>query len=461
MLIRTIVALVASAALARTADFSQQFERIKHTATPAEFYAILYDLPKGGDLHHHFTLSHRPADIFKAATSLKNNRYFTRVRIANCPEETDLLLFRTIQQSTYNSLSDCVKPQFQPLDELTGQQRADWASSLILDKPGEGRNEFFELIVNRLNDPARDPELSAALLERMLERYSREGLAYLESQAHPLNFQDSTGKPVPPEIGANAFRQTVAKPQVKRLRTEVRFLTTAIRFAPTAEQTIERMYDFIDHNRDLWVGLNIAGREDNGKGYPLRFVETFRAMRRQYAGIHLSLHGGELDNPGPEVRQTLLLGAERIGHGLNLITDRDTMLLMRNGPYLIETSLVSNRLLEYTPDLSKHPFIEYLRFGIPICLNTDDSGVWDSNLTDEYFTAITTFGLTWNEVVRLGRASLEHAFLEPEHKARLISDYERRVRDFENRYSASDWATRAQRVQPEISGYAQRSLGVH
>lgn len=63
---------------------------------------------------------------------------------------------------------------------------------------------------------------------------------------------------------------------------------------------------------------------------------------------------------------------------------------MRNGPYLVETSLISNRLLEYMPDPAQHLFIEYLRFGIPVCLNTDDSGVWDSNLTDEYFTALTT-----------------------------------------------------------------------
>ena len=65
------------------------------------------------------------------------------------------------------------------------------------------------------------------------------------------------------------------------------------------------------------------------------------------------VHGGELDNPGPQVRQTLLLGAERIGHGLNLISDPDGMLLMRNGPYLVENALVSNRLLEYTNQRSE------------------------------------------------------------------------------------------------------------
>ena len=456
-----LVLTLASASLGHTADFGPQFERIKSQATPAQLYAFLYDLPKGGDLHHHFTLSSRPADILKAATSLKNNRYYTRVRFANCEDPIDTLQFRTIQQSTWNALPDCLKQEFAALDALTDKQRDDWTSSLILDKPGEGRNEFFEVIVRRLAEPSHDPELSAALLERMLQRYSKEGLVYLETQGAPLGFVDPAGKPTPLDTGANAFRETLNKPEVKRLGIETRFLVTGIRFAPTAEETLKRIYEFIDHNRDLWVGVNLAGREDNGKGYPLRFLDTFRKLRRQYSGIHLSIHGGELDNPGPEVRQTLLLGAERIGHGLNLITDPDGMLLMRNGPYMVETSLVSNRLLEYTPDPIAHPFIEYLRFGIPVCLNTDDSGVWDSNMTDEYFSAVTTFKLTWDEVVQLGRNSLKYSFLDAVNKARLLSRYERRVGDFESRYSDGNWQGYVRRVQPEVSGYAQRSFGIH
>ena len=42
-------------------------------------------------------------------------------------------------------------------------------------------------------------------------------------------------------------------------------------------------------------------------------------------------HGGEVDEPNRHVRDTLLLGATRIGHGTNLITDPDTLLLMRTG----------------------------------------------------------------------------------------------------------------------------------
>jgi len=58
------------------------------------------------------------------------------------------------------------------------------------------------------------------------------------------------------------------------------------------------------------------------------------------------------------------LGADRIGHGVNLLGDPQTLLLMRHNHYLIEINLISNLLLEYIDDFKEHPFPEYLRTGL-------------------------------------------------------------------------------------------------
>ena len=129
------------------------------------------------------------------------------------------------------------------------------------------------------------------------------------------------------------------------------------------------------------------------------------------------------------MRDTLLLGADRIGHGVNLITDPDTMRLMRHGPYLVEINLVSNLLLEYVAEYGQHPFPEYLRTGIPVALSTDDRGMWDSNLTDEFFVAVKEFNLSWPELVTLSRNSLLHAFAPDSVKADLLARYAIRVDD--------------------------------
>lgn len=137
-----------------------------------------------------------------------------------------------------------------------------------------------------------------------------------------------------------------------------------------------------------------------------------------------------MDEPNFHVRDTLLLGADRIGHGVNLIDDPQTMLLMRNNQYLVEINLVSNLLLEYVSEYSQHPFPEYLRTGIPVALSTDDRGMWDSTMTDEYFVAVTEFNLSWQELVSLGENSLAFSFVDDVNKQRLLKDYAVRVKKF-------------------------------
>ena len=124
-------------------------------------------------------------------------------------------------------------------------------------------------------------------------------------------------------------------------------------------------------------------------------------------------------------------GADRIGHGNNLITDDDTMLLMRHGPYLVEINLISNLLLNYVTDYRQHPFPEFLRTGIPVALSTDDRGMWDSTMTDEFYVAVSEFNLSWQEIKTLSRNSLQYSFAQPEVKDSLLRDFDERMQKFE------------------------------
>ena len=180
----------------------------------------------------------------------------------------------------------------------------------------------------------------------------------------------------------------------------------------------------------------MVGREDDDKGHPLRFLETLRKLRQQDGSVKLSIHAGEVDEPNYHVRDTLLLGADRIGHGLNLITDPETMRLMRHGPYMIEINLISNLLLEYVSDYSQHPFPEFFRIGIPVALSTDDRGMWDSNMTDEFFVAVKEFNLSWDEVKLLSRNSLQYAFVDQDTKAELLETYNSRIKKFEEKLNS-------------------------
>lgn len=425
--------------------FDARFEQMRVSATPAQLYALLYDLPKGGDLHHHLGGDGLPEDWSAiAADPARNggNAFYTRLRLTHYEpgENAPAVLFKTIQKSTYDALPPAKREDYKAMADLSPDERAAWQSSLLLDHPGEGRDEFFESTWPRLGELLSDPHVLAELTAVNLRRFGAEGVRYLEVQALPFRELDLAGQPMDAEAVERIFEERLTRSDAVATGVTVRFQYCVIRFLPDAEADVSRAYAFLDKHRDWWVGLNMAGREDRQIGRPLRFLSTYRQMRRTYSGINLSIHAGETDEPDHHVRETLLLGATRIGHGVNLIDDPETMLLMRQQQALVEINLISNRLLEYVPDLTKHPFPEYLRFGIPVCLNTDDRGMWGSDLTDEYYTAVTLYRLTWAEIVALGRNSLAYGFMQPTLKRALLEDYDRRVAAFESRYAREDWA---------------------
>ncbi len=296
-------------------------------------------------------------------------------------------------ESTWQRLNACEREEYKPLADLNETEKSAWLNSIRLDKDHEGRMEFFEKHWQRLNELSRNPHLIAELLARNVHTFGDERLLYLEIMAGASGYLKPDGEQYLPDEVVTIYKERLAQADVRDTGMVVRLQESLLRFDPDAEEQLEHLYRFVAHNSDLYVGLNMVGREDNDKGHPRRFLETLRKLRRKH-DVRLAIHAGEVDEPNHHVRDTLLLGAERIGHGLNLITDDDTMRLMQHGPYLVEINLISNLLLEYVADYSQHPFPEYLRTGIPVALSTDDRGMWDSNMTDEFFVAVTEFNLT-------------------------------------------------------------------
>ena len=449
----------------------QWFETLKANATPIELHRFLYAMPKGGDLHHHLTGAIHPEwflEIAKAQAS-RGYRYYVKTLINNCQFGTNeygprayLLLFRTIQESDYNALDECEQSEYKPLADLQDNELAAWKKSQYLDKPYEGRSEFFEAHWSRIGRMVTNPYLVAEALYYNMRSFGAEGMLYLEAQVPVTNYVKADGSAFPPDQVMDIFRERLNQSDAKATGVTVRFQWAILRFAADAEEQVRMGYEFVAKNPE-YVGLNMVGREDNDKGYPLRFLPTLRELRHKYSNVRLAIHAGEVDEPNEHVRETLLLGADRIGHGVNLITDPDTMLLMRHGPYMVEINLISNLLLEYVSDYSQHPFPEYLRTGIPVALSTDDRGMWDSTLTDEFFVAVREFDLSWEEIRELSNNSIAYSFVEDEIKDDLLNKLNKRLDAFEKRFqpplTAKQGFSRL-KVTPEYRGFLCRRYSV-
>jgi adenosine deaminase len=182
------------------------------------------------------------------------------------------------------------------------------------------------------------------------------------------------------------------------------------------------------------VGANLSSPEDDTtslKNYDLHMA-MLDFLHEKYATtkkspLHITLHAGELTPAylpaGYEtantfhIRQAVEKGhAERIGHGLDVLSETDSPALladMAQRKVLVEICLSSNtQILEVSGPA--HPLWSYLDAKVPVALGTDDQGVSRSSLAGEYALAALDQQLKYRQLKAMARDSLEHAFLPGE-----------------------------------------------
>ncbi|MFJ8648799.1 adenosine deaminase [Streptomyces sp. NPDC093546] len=172
-----------------------------------------------------------------------------------------------------------------------------------------------------------------------------------------------------------------------------------------------------------FVAVNLVQPEDwesSLRDYRLQ-MRMLAHLHRVYPRAHLTLHAGELW-PGLVKPEHLtfhideavnVAGAERIGHGVDLVHEDDWQRLARTmaaREVAVEVPFTSNAQILGVKG-EEHPFSTYREYGVPVVLSTDDPGVSRIDISHEYQYAATTYGLRYPELKDLARASLEYAFL--------------------------------------------------
>jgi adenosine deaminase len=186
-----------------------------------------------------------------------------------------------------------------------------------------------------------------------------------------------------------------------------------------------------------FVGVNLVQPEDDPvalRDYSLQ-MRMIRYLRRVYPRAHVTLHAGELvpglvdaDDLHSHIREAVeVAGAQRIGHGVDLVHERGYRTLLRTMArrhVLVEVPLTSNAQILGVAGHA-HPLRRYREAGVPVALATDDAGVSRIDITHEYEVAVTDQGLGYRDLKTLSRASLEYAFL-PGRSLWLARDVRRR-----------------------------------
>jgi hypothetical protein len=204
----------------------------------------------------------------------------------------------------------------------------------------------------------------------------------------------------------------------------IRYLYQVLRGLPREQVFAQIVLGFELAQADpRFVGLNLVMPEDwyvpmHDFDLHMKMLDYLHGM---YPKVHISLHAGELAMGlvPPEglrfhVRESVERGhAERIGHGVAVMHERDALGLLREMAQrnvLVEICLTSNDVILGVRG-KDHPFRVYLQYGVPVALATDDEGVSRSDMTHEYLRAVETYGLSYADLKRLARQSLAHSFL--------------------------------------------------
>jgi adenosine deaminase len=165
------------------------------------------------------------------------------------------------------------------------------------------------------------------------------------------------------------------------------------------------------------VGFGLGGPE-TGVPRP-QFADVFGRARA--LGLASVPHAGE--TTGPQTIRDAIddLGAVRIGHGIAAAQDPDLMAYLAEHDIALEVCPTSNVCTRAVASLAEHPFPALRAAGVPLTLNSDDPGMFDTTLNAEYHIAGTTFGLSHAQVADLAKAAVRYSFAEPATKSELAT----------------------------------------
>lgn len=175
------------------------------------------------------------------------------------------------------------------------------------------------------------------------------------------------------------------------------------------------------------VGFDIGGSEkDHWIG---KHAEALKYIKDN--GLKLTVHAGETAVSGEQsgvasIREAVALGADRIGHGLQLVKDKLLMKQLAKQGVHVESAPWSNVQLSNVAGYAGHPLPEFLKNKLSVSLNTDNRMMSQITQAEQLAHLYKTGVLTcWNDIKRLSYNGIRGAFIGPLEKFRLTRQFKK------------------------------------
>lgn len=255
-------------------------------------------------------------------------------------------------------------------------------------------------------------EILTLITKECIEDAVQEGIRVLELRWAPTFIQMNH-----PHLTFEKILSAIRKGQ-----QQCQHLPIAVGFIGIIQRTLpisvaHEVCEFILAHPNDFVGIDLA---DDELAYSAKhFADVF--LKAQKANMPITIHAGEAKDPR-SIRNVLdavtILGAKRIGHGLQIIHDEQALKFIRNEKIPLELCPTSNWITNAIADLKSHPFQKLMQNNILCTINSDDPGVFGINLLNEYVALEDLFHFSLNDFQQCNQIAFDSSFISVTEKSK-------------------------------------------
>lgn len=446
------------------------YQTIKKQSDIARLTLFLAQMPKGGDLHNHYSGALYAETYLERADSLnyKIDTITFQLQSSKLPTGGSFITIDSL-----NKRPDLYRAVIEKWSDL------DYFNHFHIQDPPD--QHFFNTFYYFGSISGTDYRKG---LEELKVRALRENVQYIETM---LKSPDYSIKYRTGLIDSLAFYQTKNDTAglISLFNTFVKIITSDPGYKTAVENYIAGLYryhsgiddssftmrfqDFVNRNSrpeevftrlyfcfdavnldhsSLLVGVNIVAPENRKTSmhdYGLH-MQMFRYLKKKFPAVKTSMHAGELcmGMVKPEdliyhiEEAVFIANADRIGHGVDIPYETkafEILSAMKTKPVPVEINLTSNEFILGVKGNS-HPITIYYNSGVPIVISTDDAGVSRNNLTAEFVKLASRYNFTYKQLKSFVYNSIQYSFMSVHDKEINIQRLNKSFAEFESKISS-------------------------
>lgn len=163
------------------------------------------------------------------------------------------------------------------------------------------------------------------------------------------------------------------------------------------------------------VAIDLAGAE--GLFKTSDYEELFNYANK--LNIPFTIHAGEADGVS-SIESAIKFGARRIGHGIRVLENMDTLEKIKDKNIMLEICPTSNIQTNVVDNIINHPIKKLFSMNTLISINTDNRTVSNVTLSSEYDLLIKNFNFDLDDLLEINRNSIIYSFADTKTKQIIL-----------------------------------------